>query len=79
MSVVAGGGRLRYEMARRGWDGSALARAARISAATVSTALAGRPISAKSLSLIASALAGAPAVESIDVLLSDRNDGRDLG
>ena len=79
MSVVVSADRLRYEMARRGWDGSALARAARISAATVSTALTGRPISAKSLSLIAAALAGAPAVESIDVLLSDRSDDRDLG
>ena len=78
MSVVVSTDRLRHEMARRGWDGSALARAARISAATVSTALAGRPISAKSLSLIAAALAAAPAVESIDVLLSDRDDGRDL-
>lgn len=69
MSVTVQVPLLRQEMARRGWDGSDLARAARLSPATISAALAGRPIAARSLALIAAALAHVPAVEAIDRLL----------
>jgi transcriptional regulator with XRE-family HTH domain len=71
MSVNLNPGHLRYEMVRRGWDAIDLARASRLSPATVSTALAGRPIAAKSVVLIAKALAGAPVDDLIDKLVSD--------
>ncbi len=46
MSVSINSGQLRLEMALRGWDAVDLARASRLSAATVSIALAGKPASA---------------------------------
>ena len=79
MSVVVHPGRLRQEMARRGWDARALAREARLSEATVSTALAGRPIAAKSLALIAQALLRAPTLDVIDNLLLLDPEERQLG
>ena len=60
---------LRREMARRGWRNTDLARAARISDATVSAACAGKPVSAVTLKLIAEALATAPALIYVDRLL----------
>jgi hypothetical protein len=45
--------RLRRELSRRCWSANNLAREARISAATVSAALSGRPIAPRSLRLIA--------------------------
>jgi len=51
MSVIVHAGRLRFEMVRRGWSASDLARESRLSPATISAALAGRPIAAKSLDL----------------------------
>jgi transcriptional regulator with XRE-family HTH domain len=69
MSVNVHPGRLRQEITRRGWSPVDLARAARISPATVSAALNGKPIAASSLSLIAKALANAPVVDVIDRLL----------
>ena len=69
VSVTVHPGRLRQEIARRGWSPLDLARAARLSPATVSAALAGKPIAASSLNLIAKALAGAPTVDVIDRLL----------
>ncbi len=72
-------GMLRQEMTRRGWAAVDLARVARLSPATVSAALAGRPIAAASVSLIAKALASAPPDEIIDRLLRDEwGQGRDL-
>jgi transcriptional regulator with XRE-family HTH domain len=65
-------------MTRRGWDAVDLARAARLSPATVSTALAGKPISAHSMSQIAKALSQAPVDELIDRLIKKR-DSPDLG
>jgi lambda repressor-like predicted transcriptional regulator len=56
-------------MTRRGWAAVDLARRARLSPATVSAALAGRPIAARSLTMIAQALATAPAVDAIDALI----------
>ncbi len=79
VSVVIRPDRLRQEMTRCGWDAMHLAREARLSPATVSTALAGRPIAAKSLSLIANALLHAPVVGLIDSLLSEDSSSRDLG
>ena len=75
MSVTVHSGRLRQEIARRGWSPVDLARAARLSPATVSSALSGKPIAASSLSLIAGALANAPTVDLIDkLLMSDRQE-----
>ena len=69
MSVVVHPGRLRQEITRRGWSPLDLAHAARLSPATVSAALSGKPIAASSLNLIAKALASKPTVEVIDRLL----------
>ena len=74
MSVSVDGARLRLEISRRGWNSVDLAKAARLSGATVSAALAGRPISATSLRLIADALAAAPADALIERLLSWEGD-----
>jgi len=71
MGITLHPGRLRWEMTRRGWTATALAREARISQGTVCTALAGRAISVTSLSLIAEALSRAPVMDVIDSLLSD--------
>lgn len=71
MSVTVRAARLRQEMARRGWDAVHLAHEARLSPATVSAALAGRPIAASSLTLIAEALQHAPVLDGIDELLGD--------
>jgi transcriptional regulator with XRE-family HTH domain len=61
--------RLRHELAIRGLDAIDLARTAHLSPATVSAALAGRPISASSLRLMAAALQATPVDEFIDRLL----------
>lgn len=69
MSVIVHAGRLRQEMARRGWAATDLARESRLSGATISAALSGRAISASSVSLIANALSRVPASEVIDSLI----------
>jgi lambda repressor-like predicted transcriptional regulator len=69
MSVTVHPGRLRQEITRRGWSPLDLAHAARLSPATVSAALNGKPIAASSLSLIAKALAAKPTLDVIDRLL----------
>jgi transcriptional regulator with XRE-family HTH domain len=61
-------------MARRGWAAIDLAREARLSPATISTALSGRPISARSLALIAAALMHAPVIDIIDSLVGDSDE-----
>ena len=68
-SIAIDAERLRVEIARRGWDAADLAREARLSAATVSAAMSGRAISAKSLALIATALLRKPPIEMIDSLI----------
>ena len=70
MSVALDIARLRVEMTRRGWAATDLARAARLSHATISTALAGRPVAERSLVLIAKALSQAPVLDGVDGLLS---------
>ncbi len=62
--------RLRHELTIRGLDAIDLARKARLSPATVSAALAGKPIAASSLRLIAGALQATPVDEFIDRLLA---------
>ena len=69
MSVVVHPGRLRQELARRGWAARDLAPESRLSEATVSTALAGKPIVARSLTLIIEALVRVPALPVVDALL----------
>lgn len=69
MSIVVDVARLRFEMVRRGWSAVDLAREARLSPATISAALAGRPIAAKSLDLIADAFTRVSARKAIDGLL----------
>jgi transcriptional regulator with XRE-family HTH domain len=61
--------RLRHELAIRGLDAIDLARKAHLSPATVSAALAGKPIAASSLRLMAGALQATPVDEFIDRLL----------
>ena len=68
-SVRVRGGRLRQEIALRGWCEYDLARAAGISPTTLSTALRGRTVSAKTLSKIAQALVKAPVVPGLGDLL----------
>ena len=69
MSVLINTEQLMREMARRGWSRGDLARAASISAPTVTMALAGRPVSPHTLKQIAIALAAAPPLEGVDSLL----------
>jgi hypothetical protein len=61
--------RLRLELARRGWYECDLAVAAEISAATVTAALQGKAISARTLRKIALALTKAPVLDQLDALL----------
>ena len=69
MSVTVHAGRLRFEMVRRGWCASDLARESRLSPATISAALSGRPIAAKSLDLIGDAFTRVPSRKAIDELI----------
>ena len=79
MGSVVHPGRLRIEIARRGWSATDLAREARLAQSTVSAALAGRPISNRSLELIARALLRAPAVDVIDLLIMFDPLDREVG
>ncbi len=72
MSVIVHPGRLRQEMTRRGWAATDLAHAARLSQATISAAVNGRPISQRSLGLIAMALQRAPIIGVL--IMSDAPD-----
>ena len=69
MSVVLARDRLRLEMARRGWGNADLARAAQVSAPTVTAALAGRPVAPRTVLRIAIALAKTPPVTGVDSIL----------
>lgn len=76
MSVVVDAAQLRRHMARRGLSATELARAAKLSPPTISAALAGRPISATSFSLIGKALMRIPPVDVLDSLLISYVDDR---
>jgi lambda repressor-like predicted transcriptional regulator len=78
VSVRVHPGRLRIELARRGWAAADLARSAGVSAPTISTALAGRPISAQSLQKLAIALTAAPCLDVIDKLILTQLDDHEL-
>jgi transcriptional regulator with XRE-family HTH domain len=65
--------RLDRELARRGWNATALAKASGISVGTISAARRGRPVSNATLSKIAEALRAAPIVEGVDLLLEPEN------
>ena len=69
MSIIVPAGRLRFEIACRGWSASDLAREARLSRATISAALSGRPVAASSVALMARAFAKSAPDEIIDRLL----------
>lgn len=69
MSVILRRDILAREVARRGWTLADLAKAAGVSAATVTAAMAGRPVSPRSLQRIAVALASAPPLANVDELL----------
>ena len=56
-----------------------LARESRLSQATVSAALSGRPIAEKSLNLIAQAFSRVPAKDVIDSLIMNDVGGASLG
>jgi lambda repressor-like predicted transcriptional regulator len=70
MSVTVPPERLRYQLAIRGMSARDLARKARLSDATVSTALDGKPIAVTSLRLMATALQATPVNPVIEKLLS---------
>jgi transcriptional regulator with XRE-family HTH domain len=57
------------ELARRGWNATDLARASGCSAATISGARRGRPVSSTTLCKIAEALRSAPVIPGIDDLI----------
>jgi transcriptional regulator with XRE-family HTH domain len=75
VSVVIQAERLRAEMVRRGLSARELARAAGVSAPTVGTALAGRPIATRSLQLIAETLGRIPPLAVVDALLDSSTPG----
>jgi hypothetical protein len=62
-------------MARRGWAATDLARESGVSRPTISAALTGTAIAAKSVGLMARAFARVPAQPIIDVLLLGERDG----
>jgi hypothetical protein len=64
------------ELARRCWSGVDLAREAKVSPPTVSAALAGKRISAKSLRLIADCLSRVPPIREVEQLLGGEGLGR---
>lgn len=79
MSIEVHRENLRLEMVRRGWSARDLARESRLSEATISSALSGRPISPSSLALIAKALSRAPAIEIVDSLIMVQRPQLDFG
>ncbi len=76
MSVVLAAERLKLEIARRGWSYADLARAARVSPATITTATAGRPISPSTLRKIALAVSASAPVSGVDEILPAFPGGR---
>jgi lambda repressor-like predicted transcriptional regulator len=75
VSVIVHPGRLRQEMARRGWAAADLARESRLSQATVGAALAGKPVAERSMMRIANALSRFPVLPVLDSLLMHEGPG----
>ncbi len=69
MTVRMNAEQLDRELARRGWNATDLARASGCSAATISGARRGRPISSTTLCKIAEALRSTPVIPGIDELI----------
>ena len=69
MSIAINAGTLERELARRGWTSRDLARAAGLCDATIAHARGGRRISPQTIRLIAAALAAAPTLPEIELLL----------
>ena len=69
MTVRLNAEQLNRELARRGWNATDLARASGCSAATISGARRGRPVSSTTLCKIAEALRAAPVIPGIDELI----------
>jgi transcriptional regulator with XRE-family HTH domain len=63
--------RLRLEIALRGWRPTDLARAARLSAGTITTVMRGRPVSPATLRKIATALRQHHPIPGLDELLAE--------
>ena len=63
--------RLQREMAARGWNACDLAAAAGLSAATLSAALQGRPVSLRTVQKIAVVIARTPATPQAVELIQD--------
>jgi transcriptional regulator with XRE-family HTH domain len=78
MSVFIHSARLRRELALRGLSASEMAHEAGVSAATVSAALAGRPISVHSLSLMIKVLLRIPVMDVADSLLLSEPEDRGI-
>lgn len=77
VSVTVHPGRLRQEMARRGWAAADLARESRLSQATIGAALAGKPIAERSMMRMANALSRFPVLPVLDSLLMHEGSGLD--
>ena len=69
MGIVISSSRLGHELARRGWTHADLAQAAGVSSPTVTSALAGRPLSPRTLKRIVQALSTTPPLDGVDRLL----------
>ncbi len=75
MTVVRlNSGRLRYELARRGLHGKDLARIARISEATISYALRGRPVRSHTIRKMALALTRTPPLPEVDQIIGPEEE-----
>lgn len=70
---------LRHQLALRGLSGLDLARKAGLSSATVSAAMTGHAISARSLQQIAMTLTRIPVIEGVDELVVAGSDPPALG
>lgn len=66
--------RLHRELARRGWHGIDLARAAQLTAPTISAALAGRPLKMTTVRKIAKTLSETPPIAVIHDLIREAAD-----
>lgn len=78
VSVVVHPGRLREAMALRGWAIVDLARESRLSPATVSAAVSGRPISARSAAMIGKAIDRVKPSAALDWLMVHQPEEREL-